>query len=231
MFTFRPSAERGRFDFGWLQTHHTFSFGEFDDPAWRGFHKLRVMNEDVIAPGGGFGMHPHRNMEIVTYVISGSLRHEDSLGNGGEIGAGEWQRMTAGSGILHSEANPSAESVHLYQIWIQPSRAGLTPSYDQKRFTPENLADSLTAVVTPDGANGSLRIEQDASIYLGNLLAGKSRSLTLPAGRAGWLQVVRGSLRLGSQRLTAGDAMAVAEENTVPIEAESDVQYLWFDLP
>lgn len=231
MFTFRPSAERGRFDFGWLQTHHTFSFGAYDDPAWRGFHKLRVMNEDVIAPGGGFGMHPHRNMEIVTYVLSGALRHEDSLGNGGVIGTGEWQRMTAGSGILHSEANPSAEPVHLYQIWIQPSRAGLAPSYDQKRFAPENSADSLTAVVTPDGANGSLRIEQDASIYLGNLPAGKNRSLTLPTGRAGWLQVVRGNLLVNSQHLSAGDAVAAADEAALHLAAKADAQFLWFDLP
>src|SRR5436190_17208179 len=167
MFNIRKSSDRGHFNHGWLDTYHTFSFGDYYDPAQMGFRSLRVMNEDRVAPGGGFGMHGHRDMEIVTLVLSGALEHKDSLGHGEALRPGELQHMTAGRGIRHSEFNPSAtESVHLYQIWLLPRVAGLPPSYSQKAFDPAQRNGQWQLVASPDGADGSLRIEQEARIYL-----------------------------------------------------------------
>src|SRR3954468_4378211 len=167
MFIIRKSADRGHFDHGWLDTYHTFSFADYYDPANMGFRSLRVMNEDRVAPGGGFGMHGHRDMEIVTCVLSGALEHKDSLGHGEVLRPGEFQHRTAGRGIRHSEFNPSAsEPVHLYQIWLLPERAGLTPSYEQKAFAESEKRDRWRLVASPDGGDGSLTIRQDARLYL-----------------------------------------------------------------
>ena len=193
MLTIRKAADRGHFDHGWLDTYHTFSFADYYDAAWMGFRSLRVMNEDRVAPGGGFGMHGHRDMEIVTIVLSGALEHKDSLGNGEVLRPGEFQRMTAGTGIRHSEFNPStSEPVHLYQIWLLPRTTGLTPSYEQKPFDAAGRAGRWQLVASPDGAEGSLSIQQDARIYLANLDAETQLEYKLHSGRQGWLQVLRG---------------------------------------
>src|SRR3954471_13423156 len=194
MIRIRRSAERGHLDHGWLDTYHTFSFGDYYDPARMGFRSLRVMNEDRVAPGGGFGMHGHRDMEIVTCVLSGALEHKDSLGHGEVLKPGEFQHMTAGSGIRHSEFNPSAtEPVHLYQIWLLPRANGLTPSYSQKAFGAEQRQNRWQLVASPDGAESSLKIEQDSRIFLAALDEGRELSHEFGRGRHGWLQVLRGA--------------------------------------
>lgn len=243
MVRVRRAAERGFFDQGWLRTSHTFSFGEYRDPAHRGFRGLRVINEDVIAPGQGFGLHPHHDMEIVTLVLSGALEHRDSLGHGAIVRPGELQRMTAGTGILHSEFNPSSsEPVHLYQIWIFPAQRGLTPSYDQRRFSDQRQPNSWQCVAAPaganfpDGANEALRIQADARIELADLTPGSTISQTLAAGRGGWLQVLSGSVQCGAERWSAGDGVAVesgSEAETVlelRLTTDSGASLLWFDL-
>ncbi len=177
MLSIRRGPDRGHFNHGWLDTYHTFSFGDYYDPEHEQFGALRVMNEDRVAPGQGFGMHPHRDMEIVTYVLSGALEHRDSLGTGSVLRPGEFQRMTAGTGIRHSEFNPAAdEPVHLYQIWLLPERSGLEPSYEQREFPLEPRQSGWQQVASPDGVDGSLRIHQDARIYLANLADGETRS-------------------------------------------------------
>lgn len=232
MIQIRRSAERGHFTHGWLDTYHTFSFARYYDPQHMGYRALRVINEDRIAPGQGFGTHPHADMEIITYVLEGALAHKDNLGTGSTIHPGELQRMTAGTGITHSEFNPSpTEPVHLYQIWIEPDRDGREPSYEQKAFRADSLRDRLRLVASPDGAEGSLTIGQDARLYLAQLQESVSVGPPLAAGRHGWLQVVRGSVALNGTELTAGDGAAIPEETAVKIRAQGPAEVLLFDLP
>jgi redox-sensitive bicupin YhaK (pirin superfamily) len=196
-----------------------------------GFRALRVINEDWVSPGTGFGAHPHEDMEIVTYVLEGGLEHRDSLGSGGTIRPGELQRMTAGTGIVHSERNPSAtDPVHLYQIWILPERRGLEPSYEQRAFPEEERRNRMRLVASPDGRDGSLTIRHDASLYLAALDAGREVSSALPAGRHAWLQVLQGSTRLNGRPLAEGDGAAVSEESLLSIKADGPSEVLLFDL-
>ena len=230
MIRVRKAEERGYFDHGWLKTYHTFSFADYYDPQHMGFRALRVMNEDRVAPGRGFGEHPHRDMEIVTYVLSGALEHRDSLGNGEVLRPGEFQRMTAGSGIRHSEFNPSdSESVHLYQIWLLPREKGLRPGYEQKAFPEQERRGTLRLVASPDGEEGSLTIQQDARIYLSLLDAQESVSHSFTGGH-GWLQVLRGQVRLNDAALKAGDGAAISGEPRVEMAAVEDSEILLFDL-
>ena len=211
MIRVRKAAERGHFDHGWLDTYHTFSFSDYYDPAHMGFRALRVINEDRVQPGQGFGMHGHRDMEIVTYVLEGALEHRDSLGNGSVLRPGELQHMTAGTGVRHSEFNPSDhEGVHLYQIWLLPDQKGLPPSYEQQAFSEEERRGTLRLVASPSGERGSLTIRQDARLYLATLEAGQSVTHPLKPGRHAWLQVLRGQAALNGQALAAGDGAAVS---------------------
>jgi len=233
MIRIRKAAERGHFDHGWLDTYHTFSFNRYYDPRQMGFRALRVINEDRVSPGKGFGLHPHENMEIVTYVLEGGLAHRDSLGTGSVIRPGELQRMTAGTGITHSEANPSAtEPVHLYQIWLLPEREGLEPSYEQKAFPVAERTNHLRLVASPDGADGSLTIRQDARILLATLEQDQQVSHPLWEGRHAWLQVLRGAVDLKGRSLAAGDGAAVSEESGLAIRADgpSESEVMLFDL-
>jgi redox-sensitive bicupin YhaK (pirin superfamily) len=231
MIRVRPAAERGHSDLGWLKTSYTFSFNTYYDPAHMGFRALRVINEDVVMPGQGFGMHGHRDMEIVTYVISGALEHRDNLGNGDILRAGELQRMTAGTGIQHSEFNPSEdEPVHLYQIWLFPERPNLTPGYEQKAFDARERGGRLRLVASPDGREGSLKIHQDATISLGRLETEESLVHPLEPGRHGWVQVVRGSIAVNGHTLAAGDGAAVSDEPSLQIEAMQPSELIFFDL-
>ena len=231
MITLRPSAERGHFDHGWLNTYHTFSFGDYTDPDHMGYRSLRVINEDRVAPGEGFGMHPHADMEIVTYVLDGALRHEDSMGEGGIIRPGDVQRMSAGTGVRHSEANAStSEPVHLLQIWIVPERRGIAPSYEQKHFEPDALRNTLACVVAPHGMGGALSIHQDARIYAARLDAGRAVRHELAEGRGGWIQVARGALDLNGVTLRAGDGASVEGANDLTLGAIEDAELLLFDL-
>src|SRR5271166_40545 len=213
MIQVRKAAERGHFDHGWLDTYHTFSFGDYYDPAHMGFRSLRVINDDRVQPGQGFGMHPHRDMEIVTYILDGALEHLDSMGNGSIIKAGELQCMTAGTGIRHSEFNPSdKEWVHLYQIWLLPERKGLEPSYQELALTEEQKRGRFRLVASPDGANGSLTIHQDARLYLASLSPGETVAHQIGRGRAAWLQVLRGKVGVLGNDLSAGDGVAITDE-------------------
>jgi len=231
MIRIRGAAERGRFDHGWLDTRHTFSFGRYYDPRHMGFRSLRVINEDWVKPGRGFGAHPHENMEIVTYVLEGELEHRDSLGNGGTIRPGELQRMTAGTGIVHSEANPSSRDVvHLYQIWMLPEREGLKPSYEQRAFPDGERRNRLRLVASPDGRDGSLRIRQDASLYLGTLDAGRDVSHALSPGRHAWLQILRGTVQVEGRSLSVGDGASVSDEPGLSVKADASAEVLLFDL-
>ncbi|MEW4570308.1 pirin family protein [Tautonia sp. JC769] len=231
MIRVRKSGERGHFDHGWLDTYHTFSFARYIDRRHMGFRALRVINEDRVAPGRGFGTHPHNDMEIVTYVLSGALEHRDSLGTGSVIRPGELQRMTAGTGITHSEFNPSdAEPVHLYQIWLLPEREGLEPSYEQRAFPEEERRNRLRLVASPDGGNGSLTIGQDARLYLATLDGGRVVSHELAPGRHAWLQVLRGGVDLNGVGLEAGDGAAMGEEPGLAIRADGPSEVLLFDL-
>lgn len=231
MFQVRRSDERGHFDHGWLDTHHTFSFGDYDDRRYTSFRALRVMNEDRVKPGRGFGMHGHRDMEIVTYVLSGALEHKDSLGGGEILRAGELQRMTAGTGIMHSEFNPSStEEVHLYQIWLFPERNGLPPSYEQRRFDESLRQARWQVVASRDGRDGSLVIHQDASIHLARLNMGESLAWRPPDGRHAWLQVLRGQATLADISLSAGDGLAVSEEPEFRVTANEPGEFMLFDL-
>jgi quercetin 2,3-dioxygenase len=232
MIFIRHSNDRGHFDHGWLNTYHTFSFASYRDPRFMGFRVLRVMNEDVVQPGQGFGTHPHENMEIVTYVLEGALEHRDSMGNGEVLRPGEFQRMSAGTGITHSEFNPSNnEPVHLYQIWLFPDEEGIKPSYEQKRFPEGERHNHLRLVASQDAAEGSLLIHQDARIYLSTLDDGKELRRTLGPGRYGWLQVLRGSAAINGQELKAGDGAAVSEEPEIAIAGVSGAEVMLFDLP
>lgn len=231
MIAVRTANDRGHFDHGWLDTYHTFSFGDYRDPRHVQFRSLRVMNEDRVAPGQGFGMHPHRDMEIVTYVLSGALEHQDSMRNGQVLRPGELQRMTAGTGVLHSEFNPSgAEPVHLYQIWLLPEAKGLTPGYEQKGFPPAERQDRLRLVASRDGREGSLTIHQDAALYLATLSPGATVEYPLATGRHAWLQVLRGRVELNGAQLSAGDGAAVADERLLRVASQDESEIMLFDL-
>src|SRR5262245_60290941 len=231
MFNIRKSADRGHFNHGWLDTYHTFSFSDYYDAAHMGFRSLRVIDADRVAPGAGFGMHGHRDMEIVTWVLSGALEHKDSLGHGEVLRPGEFQHMTAGRGIRHSEFNPSAtEPVHLYQIWLLPREAGLPPAYSQKAFDPAGRDNRWQLVASPDGADDSLQIQQDASIWLGSLSQDGEVRFDLPAGRHAWLQVLRGSLEINRTHLEAGDGLAASNEAQILLHANSPSEVMLFDL-
>lgn len=231
MITIRRAADRGHANHGWLDTYHTFSFGTYRDSQHVHFRSLRVMNEDFVAPGQGFGTHPHENMEIVTYVLEGALEHEDSMGNGEVLHPGEFQRMSAGTGITHSEFNPSpTEPVHLYQIWIFPERHGIEPSYEQKRFDERERRNRLRLVASPDAADGSLLIHQDAKIFLSSLDAGKQLTHELAERRYAWLQVLRGQVALNGQVLQTSDGAAISDERQLIIEASNEAEVMLFDL-
>lgn len=232
MIRIRRSEERGRREFGWLSARHTFSFGSYRDPAWMGFRHLRVLNEDWIQPGKGFPMHPHEDMEIVTYVLEGALRHKDSTGGGGVIEPWVVQRMSAGTGIRHSEFNASQrEPVHLLQIWILPNRRGHKPSYEEKTFLPKARENRLCLVASPDGAAGSVRIHQDARLYGSVLEKEKAVELALGKGRHAWIQVARGRVRVNGKPLDEGDGAGLWETPKVAVEAIDGAEFLLFDLP
>ena len=231
MIRIRKAAERGHFDHGWLNTYHTFSFGEYYDPAHMDFRSLRVINDDRVQPGQGFGMHGHRDMEIVTYVLDGALEHKDSMGNGSIIRAGELQRMTAGTGVQHSEFNPSdKEWVHLYQIWLLPERKGLKPSYEELALPEAEKRGRFRLVASPNGADGSLTIHQNARLYLASVLPGQEVAHEIERGRGAWLQVLQGRVNLLGNELAAGDGAAITDENTVAVQATALSEVLLFDL-
>jgi redox-sensitive bicupin YhaK (pirin superfamily) len=231
MIQVRRAEDRGHFDHGWLNTYHTFSFADYYDADRMGFRALRVINEDRVQPGQGFGTHGHRDMEIITCVLAGALEHKDSLGNGSIIKPGELQRMSAGTGIRHSEFNPSAsEWVHLYQIWLLPDRHGVTPSYEQRMFTEDERAGRLRLVASPDGADGSLRIHQDARLFLATLSPGQAVSHSIENGRAAWIQVLRGKMAVNGDALVAGDGAAVIKEQTLQLVGQERSEIMVFDL-
>jgi redox-sensitive bicupin YhaK (pirin superfamily) len=228
----RQAADRGHADHGWLDTRHTFSFGSYYDPRFVGFRVLRVINEDRVAPGQGFPTHAHRDMEIISYVLEGGLEHRDSLGTGSVIRPGDVQRMSAGTGVRHSEFNASAsEPVHFLQIWIEPATVGIAPGYEQKAFSDEDKRGRLRLVASPDGAEGSVTIHQDARVYATRLAPGVELVHPLAPGRHAWVQVARGALSLGGQRLREGDGAAVSEESTLMLVGAKDAEALVFDLP
>ena len=231
MITIRPSNERGGGDYGWLNTRHTFSFDQYHDPRFMGFRSLRVINEDFVEPGHGFPMHPHRDMEIITYMLEGALEHNDSMGNGSIIRPGDGQRMSAGRGVRHSEANPSkTEAAHLLQIWILPSERGLEPGYEQKAFPAEQKRGKLRLIAGPDGEDGSVTIHQDARLYVSLLSPGQEVKHDLAPGRYAWLQVAKGAVELNGKLLNQGDGAAVSEEQKLTIKGIQDAEVLLFDL-
>jgi len=231
MITIRKGAERGHTEIDWLDSRHTFSFGEYYDPQHMGFRALRVINDDRVAPGGGFGTHPHRDMEIITTVLDGALEHKDSLGNGSVIRPGDVQRMTAGAGIRHSEFNHSQEKpVHFLQIWILPERKGLQPGYEQKSFAAEETRGRWRTVVAPEGKDGTLTIHQDASLAIASLLPGDQATYSLKPGRYAWVQVATGRVTLNGNPLRAGDGAAVSDETGLTVKATELSKLLLFDL-
>lgn len=231
MLRIRQADERGRGNHGWLDSRHTFSFADYRDPAHMGFRSLRVMNEDRVAPGQGFGAHPHANMEIISYVLEGQLEHRDSMGNGSVLTPGRFQRMSAGRGVTHSEFNPSRdEPVHFYQIWLHPNRRDVAPSYEELDVPASEKRNRLRVVASPDGRDGSLTIHQDAEIYLGALDAGVEVAHELVPGRHAWLQVLRGRVDANGRELSAGDALAASDEPRLTIRAAEDAEVMLFDL-
>jgi len=232
MITFRPAAERGHFNHGWLDTYHTFSFADYWDPKHMGYRSLRVINEDKVAPQGGFGTHPHRDMEIITYVLEGALAHKDSMGTGSVIRPGEVQRMSAGTGVLHSEFNhSSSELVHLLQIWILPGSRGLQPSYEQKKFATDEKLNRFRLIASPDGSDGSVTIHQDAKLSAAIVEPGKSVTYQLGTGRYAWIQVARGEISLNGTTLRAGDGASVENEPVMAVTGQSErSEVLLFDL-
>ena len=228
----RPASERGGGDYGWLNTRHTFSFNDYYDPKYMGFRVLRVINEDRVQPGQGFGTHGHRDMEIISYVLEGALEHEDSLGHGEVLRPGEFQRMTAGTGVQHSEFNPSkTEPVHFYQIWLLPDRRGHEPSYEQKTFPEAERNGKLRLVASPDGRNGSLTIHQDALVFLSSLNREQQVAHALSSGRYAWLQVLRGGVQSGGMSLSHRDGAAVWDETSLTVTAAGPAEIMLFDLP
>ncbi|MHB8418266.1 MAG: pirin family protein [Myxococcales bacterium] len=231
MFQLRHSSDRGHAQHGWLDSRHTFSFADYHDPAHMGFRSLRVVNEDRVEPARGFGTHGHRDMEIVTYVLEGELKHEDSMGNGSTIRPGEVQRMSAGAGVRHSETNPSArEPVHFLQIWIVPAERGLTPSYEQRAFPQDGKLGKLRVVASPDGREGSVTLHADAVVYDGAFEQGQRAELPLAKGRGAWVHLARGRARVNGRDLEAGDGAAIEGEPTVTIEGVAAGEVLVFDL-
>ena len=231
MITLRPSNERGHANHGWLDSYHTFSFANYYDPEHMGFRALRVINEDRVAPGRGFGTHPHRDMEIISYVLSGSVAHKDSMGNAATIQTGEVQRITAGTGIAHSEFNPSdADPVHFLQIWILPDTPGLTPSYDEKVFSTADKQGQWRQVASHNPVEGAVHINQDVDIYATVLTTGDRQPFELHPGRYGWVQVASGKISLNGHSLEAGDGAAISDETLLDIQAHSDAEVLLFDL-
>jgi redox-sensitive bicupin YhaK (pirin superfamily) len=231
MIEIRKSLDRGFADHGWLKSFHTFSFAGYYDPQHMGWGNLRVINEDRIAPGTGFGAHPHRDMEIVSYVISGELAHRDDMGNGTTIRPGDIQRMSAGRGVRHSEFNHAeGQTTHFLQIWIEPSERNIDPGYEQKHFSVASKQGRLCLLASPDGRDGSIRIHADASIYGALLDASQSASLTLDTDRKAYVQVIRGSLQINGLSLQAGDALKVERENHLHLSDAEDAEVLVFDL-
>ena len=231
MISVRKAADRGSVDFGWLDSRHSFSFGSYYDPQHMGYGNLRVINEDRVQPGQGFGTHGHRDMEIISYVISGSLEHRDSMGNGSVIRPGDVQRMSAGTGVLHSEYNHSGtDPVHFLQIWILPERNGLAPGYEQKHFAIDDRRNRLRLVATRDGRDGSLVVHQDVDLYAAVMADGSRVEHRLAAGRNAWVQVVAGSLDIGDARLDAGDGAAIAGTERLTLTALGETEFLLFDM-
>lgn len=231
MITIRRSHERGQADHGWLQSAHSFSFAEYMDPAWMGWGNLRVINEDRIAPGTGFGTHGHRDMEIISYVLSGELAHQDSMGNVKGIPPGDVQRMSAGSGVRHSEFNHAPQATtHFLQIWIEPNVRGVAPSYEQTRFSAADKRGQLRLVASPDGANGSVTIHADARMYAGLLDGTESATLALNPGRKVYVHLVKGELTANGQRLATGDALAMDREAALTLSDGREAEVLVFDL-
>lgn len=231
MLTLRKADERGHADHGWLDSHHTFSFADYYDPAHMGFRALRVINDDRVKGGKGFGPHPHRDMEILSYVLDGALAHRDSTGTGAVIRPGDVQRMSAGTGVVHSEFNASpTDEVHFLQIWLIPARRGIPPSYEQKTFPEAEKRGRLRLVASPDGADGSLTIHTDARVYAGVFGAGEHAELPLAAGRGAWVHVARGQVRVNGQLVRGGDGVAIEDERAVRIEGVDGGEVLVFDL-
>jgi redox-sensitive bicupin YhaK (pirin superfamily) len=231
MITRRPAAERGSTRIAWLDSRHTFSFGDYHDPGHMGFRALRVINDDRVVPAAGFPTHPHRDMEIISYVLEGELEHRDSLGTGSIIRPGEVQRMTAGTGVLHSEFNPSRDrSVRFLQIWIVPARRGLAPSYEQRTFLPGERQGRLRLVASPDGRDGSVTVHQDVTLHTAALAPGERVTQALAPGRHAWIQIARGAVTLNGKALGEGDGAAVSDEAALEIEATAPAEVLVFDL-
>lgn len=232
MINLRKASERGQADHGWLQTNYTFSFADYHDPKHMGFSVLRVMNEDIIAPDQGFGTHPHRNAEIITYVLDGELEHRDSMGNGSILKAGELQRMSAGSGVTHSEFNPSKiKSTHLYQIWLRPSAKDIEPSYEEKSFLESERKNKFRLVASPNAEDGSLSINQDVKLYLALIDEQRELRFELKPNRQAWVQVISGELELNGQQLRTSDGAAISEESELVFLARTQVELMLFDLP
>ena len=231
MMTIRRAAERGHAQHGWLDSFHTFSFADYYDPAHMGFRALRVINEDRVQPTRGFGTHRHQDMEIISYVLEGGLQHRDSMGTGSVIQPGDVQRMSAGTGVAHSEFNASStEPVHFLQIWLQPARKGAAPGYEQRSFPREEKEGRLRLVASPDGRDGSVTAHTDALLYAGLFTAGQRASLPLAPGRHAWVHVARGRVLINGQALGAGDAAALSDEGEVAVEGVDGAEVLVFDL-
>ncbi len=232
MMTIRRAQDRGHFNHGWLDTSHTFSFADYHDPRFMGFRTLRVLNDDRVAPGQGFGTHPHRDMEIISYVLEGALQHRDSMGHGSVIRPGDVQRMSAGTGVLHSEFNASPqEAVHFLQIWLQPAARGIQPGYEQRTLDRGALQGQLRLVASQDGREGSVTIHTDAALHAGVFAAGQHGELALAPGRHAWVHVARGTARVNGQELHAGDGAALSQEAAVQIDGVAAGEVLVFDLP
>jgi quercetin 2,3-dioxygenase len=231
MLTIRPANARGHAEHGWLDSRHTFSFADYYDPKHMGFRNLRVINEDRVSAGAGFPAHGHRDMEIVSYVLEGGLEHKDSMGTGSVIRPGDVQRMTAGTGVRHSEYNASkSDGVHFFQIWIMPKRAGLAPGYEQKKFGDEEKRGRLRVVASPDAREGSVTLNADAVIYAGLFGQGESAELVIAPKRHAWVQVARGSVRVNGTELAQGDGASVSDEAALKIEGLAEAELLVFDL-
>lgn len=232
MITLRRSAERGHADHGWLQSYHTFSFARYYDPRFSGFRSLLVINQDRVAPGRGFGLHPHDNMEIISYVLEGAIEHRDTMGSSSALRPGEVQVISAGTGMAHSEYNPSdSEQLHFLQVWIVPNVENLEPLYQQRPFPLEERRNALRLVCSPDGRDGSLTIRQQAEVYASRLEAGQEVRHSLAPGRFGWIHVAQGAVSLNGQLLEDGDGASIAEESDLFIRGERDADFLLFDLP
>ena len=231
MITIRKAGERGHFDHGWLNTYHTFSFDQYYDPRYMGFRTLRVINEDFVAGGRGFPKHAHRDMEIITYILEGALKHEDSMGNGSVIRPGDVQRMTAGTGVRHSEQNASdGEQVHLLQIWILPHTVGLEPGYEQKAFSEDERRGRLKLIASEDGSDGSVVVHQDVKLFASIIPAGEEVEHAMDHLRYAWIQVARGAISVNGEKADQGDGLVVVGESNLRINAEENAEVLLFDL-